>query len=51
MMEYKTLLIKIAIGGLTNDKTNEKIDFFHDVQIFIEVRCYFPIVAISPQPN
>jgi hypothetical protein len=32
-MEYKTLLMKIAIDGLTNDKTKEKFDFFHDVQI------------------
>jgi hypothetical protein len=44
MMEYNTLLMKIAIDGLTNDKTKEKFDSFHDVQILLKFIVIFPLL-------
>jgi uncharacterized membrane protein len=46
MMEYKTLLTKIAIDGPTNDKTKEKFDFFHAVQILLKFVVIFPLLQL-----
>jgi hypothetical protein len=46
MMEYKTLLMKITIDGPTNDKTKEKFDFFHDVQISLKFIVIFPLLQL-----
>jgi len=38
--------MKITIDGPTNDKTKEKFDFFHDVQILLKFIVIFPLLQL-----
>ncbi len=42
MLEYKIMLMKMAIDGTINDKAKEIFDLFCDVQILLQ------LVAIPP---
>jgi hypothetical protein len=48
MVEYKTLLMKKAFDGHTNDKTKTNFEFFCDVQILLGLATILPS---CPQPN
>jgi len=38
--------MKITIDGPHNDKTKEKFDFFHDVQILLKFIVIFPLLQL-----
>jgi hypothetical protein len=44
MVEYRTLLMKMALDGPTNDKAKANFELFCDVQILLKVATILPLL-------